>query len=97
VRYLLITVLALSVGAASYAADEDGTKAEAKADSKAVNTIDPNTGEKVDPKIAPVEGKTKDGKTVWIGVSDDASAEVIKKDPPKYADAAVANTKVESK
>jgi hypothetical protein len=98
-RHLLIPALALALGGAAYAADEAGAtpKTEAKAEAKAVNTIDPNTGDKVDPKIAPVEGKTKDGKTVLIGASSAESEAIIKKDPAKFADAAVANKKVESK
>jgi hypothetical protein len=97
-RHLLVPALALALGGAAFAEEPGATpKAEIKADAKAVNTVDPNTGDKVDPKIAPVEGKTKDGKTVLIGASTEESAAIIKKDPAKFADAAVANKKVEAK
>ena len=100
-RYLLIPALALMVGASGFAADasdKDANAAEHKAvDGKAINTIDPVTGDKVDAKLAPVEAKAKDGKTILIGVSSEKSAATIKKNPETYVDAALANKKSESK
>ncbi len=93
-RFAIIAALALGLGVSSYA--EDAGKTVAK-DAKAVNTICPVSGEKVDPKIAPVEAKTKDGKTVLVGVCCEKCPAAIKKNPEAYGDAAVANKKYEEK
>ncbi|MBA2480727.1 MAG: hypothetical protein H0V44_08695 [Planctomycetes bacterium] len=99
-RYALIAALALMTGAGAMAADtdKDVKAAEHKAvDGKAINTIDPVNGEKVDVKIAPIEAKTKDGKIILIGVSTQATGDTVKKDPEKFIDAALANKKTEEK
>lgn len=101
-RFALIAAsLALFTGAAAFAedsSDKDVKAAEHKAlDGKAINTIDPVNGAKVDPKIAPVEAKAKDGKTILIGAATADTAATIKKDPEKYIDAALANTKSQEK
>jgi len=66
-------------------------------DNKSVNTVDPVTGDKVDPNIAPVSAKGHDGKQILIGASSADSAATIKKDPDKYVDAALADQKSEAK
>lgn len=79
-------------------ADKDARAAEHKAiDGKAVNTVDPVTGDKVDSNIAPISAKTKDGKTILIGASSVDSAAKIKKSPEIFVDAALANKKSEEK
>jgi hypothetical protein len=93
-RFAIIAVLALGLGASSYA--EDGSTAAPK-DVKAINTICPVSGEKVDSSIAPVEAKTTDGKTVEIGVCCANCPAAIKKHPEWYADAAVENKKYDGK
>jgi hypothetical protein len=95
-RFLLVPALVLSLGVASVQAAEDAA-APAAAAPAAVNTIDPVTGGKVDAKIAPVEAKTKDGKTILIGAETADSAAKIKADPAKYVDAAIANKAVDAK
>ncbi len=98
-RFALIAAsLAMFSGTAAFAedADKDVKAAEHKAiDGKAVNTIDPVTGDKVDAKIAPIEAKTKDGKVILIGAATGDTAATIKKSPEKYVDAALANKKSE--
>ena len=60
---------------------------------KPVNTICPNEGDKVDPAIPPVVVTTKDGKTVAIGVCCKDCPPIVKKDPDKFAAAALADKK----
>jgi hypothetical protein len=86
-----MVALAFAVGSACYAEDAG------KANAKAVNTVCPVSGEKIDPSVAPVEAKTKDGKTVEIGVCCNKCPAAIKKNPEAYAEAAVANKKYEEK
>jgi hypothetical protein len=93
-RFALAIALAFA-SVSVFAADE--AKPEAKADAKAVNTVCPLDGSKVDPKVAPVAGKTKDGKTVEIGACCADCAGKIKATPDTYADDAVANKKHEEK
>jgi hypothetical protein len=88
--------LALAFASVSLFA-EDGAKPAAATAAKAVNTVCPCDGDKVDPNVAPVTGKTKDGKTVEIGACCAKCAAKIKENPDAYADAAVANKKVEEK
>ena len=64
---------------------------------KPVNTICPNEGDKVDSSITPVTVTTKDGKTVVIGVCCKDCPPIIKKDPDKYAAAALLNKKAAEK
>ncbi|MBA3709464.1 MAG: hypothetical protein H0W83_11680 [Planctomycetes bacterium] len=96
---MLIAALAIFTSAGVMAVegtDKDVTKAEHKAvDGKAVNTVDPVSGDKVDGKIAPIEAKTKDGKTILIGVATQATGDIVKKNPEKFVDAALANKKSE--
>jgi hypothetical protein len=60
---------------------------------KAVNTICPNEGDAVDSSIPPVVVTTKEGKTVAIGVCCKDCPPIVKKDPDKFAAAALANKK----
>ena len=78
----LCLLTALSFGATAWAAD-------AADEHKPVNTVCPISGKKIDPSIPPVEAKTADGKTIWIGVCSEGSATKIKKDPAKYVKAAM--------
>nr|MBA2481526.1 hypothetical protein [Planctomycetota bacterium] len=57
----------------------------------------PMDGAKVDAKIAPVEAKTKDGKTVLIGSCCAGCSAEITKTPDKFVDSAVANKKNDEK
>ncbi len=88
-RAALLPILALGLaligGATLSAADGDKVKP--------VNTICPNEGDKVDPSIPPVVVTMKDGKTVAIGVCCKDCPPLIKKDPEKYAAAALADKK----
>ncbi len=102
-RILLIPAFALLAQGVLPAMDDNSTPAPAPAPApaatdataKAVNTVDPVTGAAVDEKIAPVSAKTSDGKDILIGISAADSADAIKKDPAKYATAALANKKAE--
>jgi hypothetical protein len=104
-RLALTAALAFGLGLSVYAADgADANKpapgaapAAAATDGKAVNTVCPMDGAKVDSKVAPVEAKTKDGKTVLIGACCASCAAEIKKTPDKFIDAAVGNKKVDEK
>jgi len=77
----LLALASLTAGAA-YAGDD-----------KAVNTVCPGSGDKVDPDLKPITVTTKDGKQVTIGVCCKDCLADIKKDPDKYAAAALANQK----
>ena len=90
-RALLASALFLCMGAGLVTA-ADAVEAGA---SKPVNTICPNEGDKVDPAIPAVVVTTKDGKTVAIGVCCKDCPPLIKKDPEKYAAAALANKKAD--
>jgi len=90
---LLVCCLAL-VSTAGVAADS-AAPAPAAAP-QAVNTICPISGEAVDPSVPPIAGKTKDGKTVEIGMCCSKCAAVVAKNPDAYADAATANKKADS-
>jgi hypothetical protein len=89
-RFALAIALAFA-SVSVFAADE--AKTDAKADAKAVNTVCPLDGNKVDAKVAPVAGKTKDGKTVEIGACCADCAAKIKAKADDYADDAVKNQK----
>ncbi len=91
-RYLLIALIALSFGT-TFAAEGVTPAAETKVEAKAVNTIDPVTGDKVDAKLAPVAVKNKEGHEVLIAISKADSAAVIEKTPAVYIEAATANKK----
>jgi len=62
-------------------------------DDKPVNTVCPGSGDKVDPDTKPITVTTKDGKKVTIGVCCKECIADIKKDPDKYAAAALADQK----
>lgn len=92
IALILAMAFATTSAFAEAAAGADAPKADApKADGKAVNTVCVACGKPVDAKVAPIAGKTKEGKEVMIGCCSDACATVVKKDPAKYADSAVAN------
>jgi hypothetical protein len=77
----LLTLTALTSGVA-YAGDD-----------KAVNTVCPGSGDKVDPDLKPITVTTKDGKMVVIAVCCKDCIAEIKKEPDKFAAAALANQK----
>ncbi len=62
---------------------------------KPVNTICPNEGDKVDASIPPVIVTTKAGKTVAIGVCCKDCPPIIRKNPDKYATAAIADKRAD--
>ena len=61
---------------------------------RAINTVCPVSGKKIDPAVEPVKA-TKDGTTVMIGADNAADAAVIRANPEKYVDAALANRKAD--
>ena len=83
-RHILALALTLSCAGAAFAADPV----------KPVNTVCPVSGHDVDPAIAPIVGKDKDGKTVEIGMCCNKCAAKVKANPDKYAAAAEANKKL---
>ncbi len=92
IRASLALALALAATGAIQAADASGT-AGAVAPAKVVNTVCPNSGDPVDPAIAPTTVTTKDGKTVVIGTCCAKCAAIVAKDPDKFAAAAEKNEK----
>jgi hypothetical protein len=83
-RYLVMSALALAFASApafAEAADKASDKGK-EMSAKAMNT-DCCCGKPVDAKVAPVEAKSADGKTVLIGSCSDACAAEVKKDPAK--------------
>jgi len=93
-RLVLLACCLALVASAGVAADS--TTAAPVAAPQAVNTICPISGEAVDPSVPPIAGKTKDGKTVEIGMCCSKCAAVVAKNPDAYADAASANKKADS-
>ncbi|MEK7414957.1 MAG: hypothetical protein AAB263_16710 [Planctomycetota bacterium] len=93
-RIAIIAALAFGLSLSSAAA-ESGGKPDTATIPKAVNTICPVSGESVDVSIAPVAVKTKDGRTVNVGVCCAKCPAVIKKNPDLCADAAAENKKCE--
>jgi hypothetical protein len=77
----LLAFASLTAGAA-YAGDD-----------KPVNTVCPGSGDKIDPDTKPITVTTKDGKKVTIAVCCKECIADIKKDPDKYAAAALADQK----
>jgi len=61
---------------------------------RAINTVCPVSGKKIDPNVEPVPA-TKDGRTVMIGADNATDAATIKANPAKYVDAALANRKAD--
>jgi hypothetical protein len=97
-RFVLAIALAFATTSVfAEAADKASDKGK-EMSAKAVNTVCPLDGAKVDAKVAPVSGKTKEGKEVSIGSCCAECATKIKdvKDS-SAADAAVANKKMEEK
>ena len=92
-RFTALPVLALGlflgVAVSCTAAEGDAHSTQVKP----VNSICPNEGDKVDSSIPPVVVTTKDGKTVAIGVCCKDCPPIVKKDPDKFAAAALANKK----
>jgi hypothetical protein len=84
-----VGVTALAVGQAD-AADFMTVDANLRA----VNTICPVSGKKIDPTVEPVKA-TKNGRTVLIGADNAADAATIRANPGKYVDAALANRKAD--
>jgi hypothetical protein len=64
------------------------------ASKRAVNTVCPVSGKKIDPLVEPVPA-TKDGRTVLIGSDSAADAAIIRAHPDQYVDAALANRKAD--
>ncbi len=97
-RFVLAVALAFAtVSAFAEAADKASDKGK-EMSAKAVNTVCPLDGAKVDAKVAPVSGKTKEGKEVSIGSCCAECAGKIKEiADSSAADAAVANKKMEEK
>ncbi len=98
-RFVLAIALAFaSASVFAEAADKAADKGKEMSAKAAVNTVCPLDGAKVDAKVAPVAGKTKEGKEVAIGSCCAECAGKIKdiKDS-SAADAAVANKKMEEK
>lgn len=91
-RFALIMALTFAgtslFAEAAAGASDKGKEASAKA---AVNTNCVGCGKPVDAKVAPIAGKTKEGKEVMMGCCSDACATEVKKNPDQFADAAVAN------
>ncbi len=82
------TVLAIALALAFV-----GTAA-AEDPAKAANTVCPASGKDVDPSVAPIKAKDKDGKEVLIGVCCNKCAAKVKADPAKFVAAAEANKKL---
>jgi hypothetical protein len=61
---------------------------------RAINTVCPVSGKKIDPNVEPVPA-TKNGRTVMIGADNAIDAATIKANPAKYVDAALANRKAD--
>lgn len=84
-RFMLALIAVASMtGSAAFAADD-----------KPVNTICPGSGDKVDADTKPYTVTTKDGTKVVIGVCCKECIADIKKDPEKFAAAALANKKAQ--
>jgi hypothetical protein len=84
-RFMLVLLAAASLTASVAVAGDD----------KPVNTICPGSGDKVDADTKPYTVTTKDGTKVVIGVCCKECIADIKKDPDKYAAAALANKKAQ--
>ncbi len=83
-RYLVMSALALAFASAPVFAEAAGGASDKgkEMSTKAFNTTC-CCGKPVDAKVAPVEAKSADGKTVMIGCCSDACATEVKKDPAK--------------
>jgi hypothetical protein len=90
-RLTLAAVLLLPFAAGAWSAEG------ADAPKTAVNTVCPIDGKKIDPRIPPVAGKTKEGKVIGIGACSAEDAKIIAEHPELYADDAVANRKHQDK
>jgi hypothetical protein len=85
-RYMLI----LAFGAALSLAGAVNASAD---DTKAVNTVCPNSGKPIDPTVPTIAATDTSGKTVQIGACCNNCAAKIKKDPTKFVAAAEADKK----
>ena len=65
----------------------------ANIDAKSVNTVCPVDGRPIDSTIAPITGRTRDGKRVAIGVCDASCAAIVRAHPDAFANDAVANAR----
>jgi len=65
----------------------------ANIDTKSVNTVCPVDGRPIDTAIAPISGRTRDGKRVAIGVCDASCAAIVRAHPDAFANDAVANAR----
>jgi hypothetical protein len=93
-RFALASVLLLAAGSSSAA--DPGIKADdprPTVTKPPVNTVCPVDGNRVDPAIPPIAGKTKEGKTVMIATCGEVCAAKVREHPDAYADDAVANRK----
>jgi hypothetical protein len=89
-RFVLSILLAVSASATAPAADD---KAAAET-VRAINTVCPVTGKKIDPKIAPETVQLKKPATaIAVGLCSEACRATVAKDPEKHANAAIANKK----
>ncbi len=85
-------ILALTLAGSSLFAEAAAPGAAKEASAKpAVNTNCVACGKPVDAKLAPIAGKTKEGKEVMMGCCSEGCATEVKKNADQYADAAVAN------
>ncbi len=57
----------------------------------AINTVCPVDGERIDPQIAPIRARTVTGRVIGIGVCSRTCAEIVRKDPDRFIEDAIAN------
>lgn len=88
-RFALALVMAFAT--TSLFAEAAAPAAGAAVSTAAINSVCPLDGAKIDAKVAPVAGKTKEGKEVMMGCCSEGCATEVKKNADQYADAAVAN------
>jgi hypothetical protein len=86
---------AAAAGLACLAAGAAGAAdAPIDASKRAINTICPVSGKKIDPFLEPVKA-SKASRVVLIGADSSTDAEIIRAHPDQYVDAALANRKAE--
>jgi hypothetical protein len=93
-RRVLIGLLVL-VAASRVAAADDARPAGQEV--RAINTVCPVDGKKIDPKLAPVR-VVVDGdppREIWVGICSEEDRKKIAADPRLYGKAAIANKKAE--
>ncbi len=95
-RFALALVMAFAT--TSLFAEAAAPAAGAAVSTAAINSVCPLDGAKIDAKVAPVAGKTKEGKEVQIGsCCADCAGKIKDMKGTAAADAAVANKKIEEK